>query len=85
MKENNVLRAMTRDGAARIIVMNSTDIVNTAIRYHNTAPTASAALGRVMTGAALMGTMLKEKTDKNSLTKVCVVGISSVGVLLRMY
>ena len=67
MKENNVLRAMTRDGAARIIVMNSTDIVNTAIRYHNTAPTASAALGRVMTGAALMGTMLKEKTDKLTL------------------
>lgn len=67
MKENNVLRAMTRDGAARIIVMNSTDIVNTAIRYHQTAPTASAALGRVITGASLMGTMLKEKSDKLTL------------------
>ena len=67
MKENNVLRAMTRDGAARIVVMDSTDIVNTAIRYHNTAPTASAALGRVMTAASLMGTMLKEKNDKLTL------------------
>lgn len=67
MKENNVLRAMTRDGAARILIINSTDIVNTAIRYHQTAPTATAALGRVMTAASLMGTMLKEKNDKLTL------------------
>ncbi len=67
MKENNVLRAMTRDGAARILIINSTDMVNTAIRYHNTAPTATAALGRVMTAASLMGTMLKEKDDKLTL------------------
>ena len=63
MKENNVLRAMTRDGAARIIIMDSTEIVNKAIEYHKTAPTATAALGRVMTAASLMGTMLKENND----------------------
>ena len=66
-QEYNVLRAMTCDGAARILIINSTEMVNTAIRYHNTAPTATAALGRVMTGAALMGTMLKEKNSRLTL------------------
>ena len=64
MEQHNVLRAMTRDGAARILIINSTELVNTAIRYQNTVPTASAALGRVMTAASLMGTMLKEPEDK---------------------
>jgi molecular chaperone Hsp33 len=67
MKENNVLRAMTRDGSARIIIMDSTEIVNQAIQYHQTAPTATAALGRVMTAASLMGTMLKEADDRLTL------------------
>ncbi|MBQ9748383.1 MAG: Hsp33 family molecular chaperone HslO [Clostridia bacterium] len=67
MKQNNVIRAMTRDGAARILVINSTEMVNEAIRFHKTAPTATAALGRVMTAASLMGTMLKEKNDKLTL------------------
>ncbi len=67
MKEYNVLRAMTRDGSARIIIMDSTEIVNKAIEYHQTAPTATAALGRVMTAASLMGTMLKEPKDRLTL------------------
>lgn len=66
--EYNVLRAMTRDGAARITIINSTDIVNDAIKTKNTTPTATAALGRVMTACSLIGTMLKEKEDKVTLT-----------------
>ena len=48
------------DDTVRLIAAVTTDLVAEALRRHQTSPTASAALGRTLTGAALLGASLKE-------------------------
>lgn len=63
---SHIIRAMTRDGSARLIFAQTTDIVQTAHKIHNTSKTITAVLGRCLTAASLMGSLLKDAD--NSLT-----------------
>lgn len=48
------------DATVRLIAAVTTETVSEAVRRHQTSPTASTALGRMLTGASLMGASLKE-------------------------
>ena len=66
--KSQILRAMTRDGSARILVINSKNMINELIKSHKTTPTATAALGRTVTAASMIGTMLPESRDSVTIT-----------------
>lgn len=66
--KSTILRGMTHDGSARILVINSREIVNDMIKFHKTSPTASAALGRTVTAASMIGTMLPEQNDSVTIS-----------------
>ena len=63
----NLVRCISVDGTLTVMAIDSTDIVGEALRIHNTTPVASAALGRLLTGASLMGAVLKGRDDSVTL------------------
>lgn len=58
-----ILRAVTGDGAVRAMAAVTTQTVERARQIHNTTPTATAALGRVLTAASLLGCTMKGERD----------------------
>ena len=58
-----IVRATAGEGSVRVFVAITKEMVNKAFDIHNTTPVATAAIGRMLTGAAMMGCMLKNDTD----------------------
>lgn len=61
-----LIRCITTDGCVTAMAVDTTDIVNEAARLHETSAVISAALGRLLTAASMMGSSLK--TDVGSIT-----------------
>ncbi len=63
---SKVITAIDKSGSYSVSLTITTDMVEEARKIHNTTPLATAALGRVLTGAGLMS--LDLKSEENKLT-----------------
>lgn len=61
---SKALIAMDKSGSFRVYLTVTTDLVQQARDIHDTTPLGTAALGRVLTAAGLMGIMLKDEDNK---------------------
>jgi len=76
---DTLIKAMTKSGGIRILVVNTTQTVQEAATRHNTLPTASAALGRALSATAILGAQLK---DEGESVTVQINGKGPVGTIL---
>ena len=58
-----VIRATAANDQIRAFAAVTTEMVETAREHHNTSPVATAALGRLLTAGAMMGSMMKGEKD----------------------
>ncbi len=66
-----IVRATAADSSIRAFAITSREMVETARIDHNTSPTMTAALGRLLTGGAMMGSMMKGEKDLLTLQIQC--------------
>lgn len=63
-----IVRATAANKQIRAFAITSREMVETARKHHNTSPVATAALGRLLTGGAMMGVMMKGDGPINGVT-----------------
>lgn len=65
---NKLLKGLIFDDGISLSVLDTTQMVNDAIKVHNLTPLTAAALGRTLTVCTFMSSELKNDTDKLSVT-----------------
>ncbi len=76
--QDYIVRASAADGQIRVFAATTRDLVEKARKIHGTSPVATAALGRLLTGAAMMGSMMKGRSD---VLTVQIMGDGPIGSL----
>ena len=79
--QDYIIRATAGNGSVRIFAANTKNLVGEAQKRHNTTAVASAALGRTLTAAAMMGAALKNDTD---ILTVDIRGNGPVGGIIAV-
>ena len=74
-----LIRTITSDGLVMATAVDTTDIVARSEQIHKTSAVSTAALGRLLTAAAMMGNMLKGKDDSITLR---VAGDGPIGSII---
>lgn len=64
---DRMIRCITSDGSIMAAAVDTTEIVAIAQELHHTSAVATAALGRLLSGASLMGAMLKKENASLTL------------------
>ncbi len=64
--QDHIVRALSKDGFVKAMAISSTNLVERARNIHKTTPTATAALGRVLTVTSMMGNL--QKVENGALT-----------------
>ena len=78
---DRVLRLQLMQGQARVLFLETTAMTQRCADLHNATPVCAAALGRLMTGTAMLGVMLKG--EKESVT-VSIHGDGPMGTLIAV-
>lgn len=78
---DELVRAITADGLVKAVAITGRDLVERARQIHTLLPVATAALGRSLLGASMLGDMLKE--DGASLT-LQIKGGGPLGTVLAV-
>ena len=66
-----IVRATAANAQIRAFAATTTELVEEARVHHGTSPVATAALGRLLTGGVMMGSMMKNDTDVLTLQINC--------------
>lgn len=66
-----IVRGMAADNQIRVFAATTKELVEDARQAHNTSPVATAALGRLLTAGAMMGSMCKGEKDMLTLQIQC--------------
>lgn len=74
--EDYIVRATAADHQIRAFAITSREMVEQARSIHNTSPVATAALGRLLTAGAMMGSMMKGDAD---LLTLQIKGAGAIG------
>ena len=61
---DKIIRFLAYDGRISLICANTTNLVEDARIIHDLSPVATAAFGRLLTMASIIGVEMKEKEDK---------------------